>query len=618
MTVPSQTPINTYTASGATTVFAFSFKLLQAADLVVQVASVTKTLGVDYTIVIAGSTGGTVTFTAAPAAALAVTLYRDTAITRATDYQANGDFLSPAVNADFDRPLLIMQEVFNGAKTPAGAVRAPSGETIPALPAAGSRANYLLSFDSSGNPVAIAAAAGTATALTIDLASTAVGKGSKLVAFIQRLTGAVGRWVEDKLAEAPVSPEDFGADPTGATDSTAAIQAAFNTGKTVRFKSAGVYKTLSGLTLNISTLAAQNYQSQTIDLNGAGFTCTLGASVNWLTITGWPLVTGTHFIIKGGGARIARTDSNAGDCIKLIEGYGHKFENYEARSFSQGAALHIYNADITHWCESTITKDIRGVGNLYGIWTSAVGGDTSSSFDQTHIENCEFNNTVTNAIAFNLDGFHGRTTLKGCGAWIDESGATGTVLMKLNGNFSNATAIGCWADGGSTAANTITFGASYTVTSETSGSMGNALTVIGSAVVGDIANYLKLPTGWQYKLKVLDHTTVYGSHLWIDEVGGTGTFRNASPGAIVTLSGQYSSANGAANTAYTKTITLPSGVRRVLSAGAWNYTQGQTFLRNYLVGVDTISTTQVVFYIVTDSTHTNASAVQYSISCQMN
>lgn len=61
--------------------------------------------------------------------------------------------------------------------------------------------------------------------LRTDLASSSVSKGSKLVAYILRAVGAVARWVEDKLAET-VSVLDFGADPTGTADSTAAIQAA--------------------------------------------------------------------------------------------------------------------------------------------------------------------------------------------------------------------------------------------------------------------------------------------------------------------------------------------------------------------------------------------------------
>ena len=61
------------------------------------------------------------------------------------------------------------------------------------------------------------------------LASTAVGKGSKLVSFILRLTGAVARWVEDKLADHK-SVKDFGAVGDLSVDDTAAINAALSTG----------------------------------------------------------------------------------------------------------------------------------------------------------------------------------------------------------------------------------------------------------------------------------------------------------------------------------------------------------------------------------------------------
>jgi hypothetical protein len=61
--------------------------------------------------------------------------------------------------------------------------------------------------------------------LRSDLANPAVSKGSKLVAFMSRLTGAVARWVEDKLAD-QVSVADFGA--VGAGDETSSLQAAVN------------------------------------------------------------------------------------------------------------------------------------------------------------------------------------------------------------------------------------------------------------------------------------------------------------------------------------------------------------------------------------------------------
>ena len=54
-------------------------------------------------------------------------------------------------------------------------------------------------------------------------------QGANLVAYMAPWAGAVPQTVDLKLGQV-VSVEDFGADPTGATDSTAAIQAAINSG----------------------------------------------------------------------------------------------------------------------------------------------------------------------------------------------------------------------------------------------------------------------------------------------------------------------------------------------------------------------------------------------------
>jgi hypothetical protein len=66
---------------------------------------------------------------------------------------------------------------------------------------------------------------GQANLLIDDLASTAAGKGAELVGFKQAGTGAVNRTALAKMRET-VSATDFGADPTGATDSTTAINSA--------------------------------------------------------------------------------------------------------------------------------------------------------------------------------------------------------------------------------------------------------------------------------------------------------------------------------------------------------------------------------------------------------
>ncbi len=71
------------------------------------------------------------------------------------------------------------------------------------------------------------------------------GIDSSEVSYLPAGTGAVATTVQTKLRES-VSVLDYGADSTGATDSTAAVQAATNTGKPVKFP-AGSYK-VSGVT----------------------------------------------------------------------------------------------------------------------------------------------------------------------------------------------------------------------------------------------------------------------------------------------------------------------------------------------------------------------------------
>lgn len=89
----------------------------------------------------------------------------------------------------------------------------------------------------------------------LDANFTALGS-SDNISFTQSGAGAVSRTAQSKMADL-ISVLDFGADPTGATDSTAAIQAAIDyassaaaayVGTPSVLFPAGVYKTASGLT----------------------------------------------------------------------------------------------------------------------------------------------------------------------------------------------------------------------------------------------------------------------------------------------------------------------------------------------------------------------------------
>jgi hypothetical protein len=100
-------------------------------------------------------------------------------------------------------------------------VRAPDGETIPALSVAAGRADKLMSFDSFGNPVAIAAANQSATDLELRLAnSTDPSKGATLVGYqdgtvADKLAEIVSGAVTEPLVDAKIAEHngDAGAHP---------------------------------------------------------------------------------------------------------------------------------------------------------------------------------------------------------------------------------------------------------------------------------------------------------------------------------------------------------------------------------------------------------------------
>jgi hypothetical protein len=128
MSVPEQVPVSLHTGNGVTTVFAYQFQLTLAADLVVTVGGVVKTLTTDYTISGLGvEAGGDVTFVVAPADEASVVLQRVIEASRATDYQNAGDFKAATVNADFDRTWQAIQGI-NAELERAVKVEIDSGE----------------------------------------------------------------------------------------------------------------------------------------------------------------------------------------------------------------------------------------------------------------------------------------------------------------------------------------------------------------------------------------------------------------------------------------------------------------------------------------------------------
>ncbi len=217
-----------YVASGGQNAFVYPFPIFEPNDIEVRVDGLL--LGAGYSVAGAGvSTGGIVTFGAAPASGVRVLLRRRLRHERTTDFQPNGVLRAAVLNDELDRQTAALQEV---AEDLAGTIRLDPGEagkrlTLPLQPA---RVNRLLGFDSLG-----------------DLCVVSRDEATLSVPF----PGGIPRTVGDKLNER-LSARDFGASGDGVTDDGAALQAAMNaaavSGKHLEI-GAGTYRTTVPLVL---------------------------------------------------------------------------------------------------------------------------------------------------------------------------------------------------------------------------------------------------------------------------------------------------------------------------------------------------------------------------------
>lgn len=267
MTINSDTrKSGPYLGDGTTVTLPFGFKVFQAADLVVVHTDITGVestlvLGSDYSVSLNANQdttpGGSITLAVAAASGTRTTIGSAIAPLQKIQLANNGGFYADVLNGGFDRVTILIQQLIEQQSR---SLRVPFSDTAGGTEMANSvgRANKVLGFDSSGRPAYTVPASGSAAdvalqlaSLITDLASIAAGKGSALIAWIRRASGAVARRVEDKLAES-VSVTDFGADPTGAADSTSAINAAIaslgQSGGTVYFPP-GIYKTTATITI---------------------------------------------------------------------------------------------------------------------------------------------------------------------------------------------------------------------------------------------------------------------------------------------------------------------------------------------------------------------------------
>ena len=171
MPVTDQTPVDSSTGNGVTTVFPYTFKILDEADILVTVDGVTKILTTDYSVSGVGNdAGGNVTFVAAPANGTTVVRTRDMGYERTTDYQDNGDLPASTLDDDIDRTVMLIQQLRAALLR---SVKLPVGTTVEQVltESAAARADKIMGFDSSGNIVVKAAVDIDVTPVSVFMAS---------------------------------------------------------------------------------------------------------------------------------------------------------------------------------------------------------------------------------------------------------------------------------------------------------------------------------------------------------------------------------------------------------------------------------------------------------------
>jgi len=183
---------NQYTATAGQTVFPYTFEIFDKDDIKVQqkvyLTGVTTTLteGTHYTVSgVDNDAGGNVTLITGAAVSDTITLSRDMALERLTDYQNSGDFLAAEVNSEEDRQWAAIQQIDSKASI---GIRPTIDDPIlnstnTELAAPSIRAGKALGFTTTGvldylsgtMPVGTFRSYSTLAALVADVANTTIG-----------------------------------------------------------------------------------------------------------------------------------------------------------------------------------------------------------------------------------------------------------------------------------------------------------------------------------------------------------------------------------------------------------------------------------------------------------
>jgi hypothetical protein len=156
MTISSTTVKVSYSGNGSTTVFAYTFKILDDDEIQVIIRTsdgteTIKTKTTHYTVSGVGSAGGgNITFLTAPVTGQTVVLKRNTTKTQETDYVANDPFPANSHEEALDRVTMIAQEIQEELQRSIKLSKTNTMTSTEFNVGAADRANKILAFDTNG------------------------------------------------------------------------------------------------------------------------------------------------------------------------------------------------------------------------------------------------------------------------------------------------------------------------------------------------------------------------------------------------------------------------------------------------------------------------------------
>jgi len=159
MALSSEASSVTYSVTAGVSAFSVPFRFLAESDLVVTTISDESesalTLDSDYSVSGAGeSSGGEIAVSASLKVGSSIVIRRVVPLTQTREFPLGGRFPSAEVEGGFDHAIMAMQQILAEIGR---SMRYPSADGIASttdLPTRSARADRLLAFDSSGNPIA--------------------------------------------------------------------------------------------------------------------------------------------------------------------------------------------------------------------------------------------------------------------------------------------------------------------------------------------------------------------------------------------------------------------------------------------------------------------------------